>query len=165
MTSVSGNAPEPRLALMRGLPRSGKTTFAKTHLCAPIRSRAPYVRVSPDDIRLALHGQAFYGPAEPFVWATALVMARSLLIGGSRVVIDATNLTVESRRQWFTLAKDTGARIAVYDVDTPLETCVIRNTNAGEVPLDVIRRMATTAQPLSESEGNFFYSRIHGATS
>lgn len=53
---------KPTLVLMVGLPRSGKSTIARS-------GRVPIV--SPDAIRLALHGQPFIASAEPTVWATA----------------------------------------------------------------------------------------------
>src|SRR5688500_7348676 len=50
----------PELVVVCGLPRSGKTTYARTRN-EPI--------VSPDAIRLALHGERFNELSEPFVWA------------------------------------------------------------------------------------------------
>ncbi len=49
------------LAIMCGLPRSGKTILAKRLECEG------WVRVCPDDIRMALHGQAFVKEAESSV--------------------------------------------------------------------------------------------------
>src|SRR5260370_7295250 len=48
------------LILTVGLPMSGKTTWARS---------TGHPIVNPDSIRLAIHGQRFYGPCEPFVWA------------------------------------------------------------------------------------------------
>lgn len=138
-----------RLVIMRGLPRSGKTTYVKE----VILPNHHFVRVSPDDIRLALHGQAFYGPAEPSVWAHALLMTRALLLGGQCVVIDATNLTKASRKQWFSLALDFRLPLYVYDVETPYDICAARNTGEGSVPAHVLERMRDTAQPITSDEG------------
>lgn len=75
-----------------GLPRSGKTTWAKEQNM-PI--------VNPDSIRLALHGQRFQALAEPFVWAIAQTMVRSLFLAGhTHVIVDATNTTEKRREIW-----------------------------------------------------------------
>lgn len=75
-----------------GLPQSGKSTWAKAQ---------GYPIVNPDSIRLAIHGQPFIKEAEPFVWATAKYMVRSLFLAGHDVVIlDATNITRKRRDEW-----------------------------------------------------------------
>lgn len=81
-----------KLAIMCGLPRSGKTTRAKS------LERECWVRICPDNIRLELHGQPFVKEAESRVWAVARDRARSLLKGDHMVLIDATYLTRQSRR-------------------------------------------------------------------
>jgi len=78
-----------------GLPRSGKSTWAR-------QQRVPIV--NPDSIRLALHGQRFYPPAEPFVWAMADLMVRALFIAGhNKVILDATNTTKSRRDKWLSV--------------------------------------------------------------
>lgn len=75
-----------------GLPRSGKTTWAREQ-GLPI--------VNPDSIRLAIHGQPFIAQAEPFVWATAKAMVRALFLAGhDAVILDATNTTAKRRDDW-----------------------------------------------------------------
>ena len=75
-----------------GLPRSGKSTWAK-------QSGLPVV--CPDAIRLALHGEAFIDLAEPFVWAIAKTMVRALFEAGhDAVVLDACNATAKRRADW-----------------------------------------------------------------
>jgi predicted kinase len=80
------------LILTVGLPRTGKSTWAKA---------TGKVMVNPDSIRLALHGQQFAYLAEPFVWAIAKVMVRALFLAGhDEVILDATNITKDRRKQW-----------------------------------------------------------------
>ena len=75
-----------------GLPRSGKSTWAKT---------TGFPIVNPDAIRLALHGQAFIKEAEPMVWTIARYAARSLFHAGhSIVILDATNTIQRNRNEW-----------------------------------------------------------------
>lgn len=54
-----------KLAIMCGLPRSGKTTWAKR------LEREGWVRICPDDIRRELHGRPFVKEAESRVWEVA----------------------------------------------------------------------------------------------
>ena len=80
------------LILTVGLPRSGKTTWAMGQ---------GHPVVNPDSIRLALHGQPFYGDAEPYVWAIAKTMVQSLFLAGHEtVIVDATNTTRKRRDAW-----------------------------------------------------------------
>lgn len=76
-----------------GLPRSGKSTWAK---------KQGHPMVNPDSIRLALHGLRFEKLAEPFVWAIAQCMVRALFLAGhDTVIIDATNITKNRRAYWY----------------------------------------------------------------
>lgn len=136
-----------KLAIMCGLPRSGKTTRAKR------LEREGWDRVCPDEIRLALHGQPFVKEAEPRVWADAWDRARRLLKDDHKVLVDATNLTKKSRRSWRKLADEFGLILDIYLVETPLQVCLERNTGTGAVPEGVLRRMNEPYQRPTESEG------------
>lgn len=135
------------LAIMVGLPRSGKSTFCKQLMTAG------YVVVNPDRLRLALHGQAFATNAEPFVWATAEVMVRMLLMQGHNVVLDATNTHKQARSTWTRMAREFETRLDIFWVNTPIEVCLERNVGAGAVPEEVIRRMHRNFQSPSDDEG------------
>lgn len=118
-----------------GLPRSGKSTWAK---------RQSWPIVNPDSIRLAIHGQRFVGDAEPFVWATAKAMVRSLFLAGHQtVVLDATNTTKKRRVEWFDDRWATFFKV----IPTPKETCLERAAGDAEL-VPVIERMASQFEPL-----------------
>lgn len=120
-----------RLILTVGLPYSGKSTYA-------IKTGMPIV--SPDAIRLALHGRRFEPLAEPFVWASAKLMVRSLFLAGHDfVVVDACNNTPKRRNQWVSSKEwDTVAEVFYTDY----EVCKDRALkNADEEIIDVIERM------------------------
>ena len=140
-----------KLAIMCGLPRSGKTTLAKR------LERDGWVCVCPDDIRLALHGQPFVKEAESSVWAIVWTRAHTLLQGDHMVLIDATNLTKKSRSSWRKLAEEFGLDLDIYLVETPFEVCLERNTGTGAVPEDVLRRMNEIYQRPTESEGRIIF--------
>jgi predicted kinase len=119
------------LILTVGLPRSGKSTWARG---------TGFPVVNPDSIRLALHGQAFHGPAEPFVWAMAYMMADSLFRAGHEtVVVDATNVSAKRREEWTRRYPDHFLQI----FDTPPAVCMARANEIGRADLiPVIERMA-----------------------
>jgi predicted kinase len=119
---------QKRLILMVGLPRSGKTTYA-------LSTGAPVV--SPDAIRLALHGQPFVATAEPFIWATAKLMVASLFEAGhSVVVLDACNITAARRNEWLDLRWQLG----FVEMLTQASECY-RRAGKGSPLIDVIARM------------------------
>ncbi len=121
------------LILTVGLPRSGKSTWAKEQ-SLPI--------VNPDSIRLALHGHNFISEAEGFVWETAYLMAKSLFIAGhDSVIIDATNITERSRNTW--KYKFPNCEIIHKYFKTEKEICIERAKLGGkEYLIPVIERMS-----------------------
>lgn len=128
------------LILTIGLPRSGKSTWAKSQ-GHPI--------VNPDSIRLALHGKDFISSSEPFVWAIAYNMARSLFIAGHKtVIIDATNTTAKRRNEW--RWRFTDVRIECKIFNTPKEECIKRAKSCGREDLiAVIEQMNERWENLS----------------
>lgn len=77
---------------MVGLPRSGKSTWAK---------KSGYPIVNPDSIRLALHGEVFIKSFESQVWMMARRMVESLFLAGHDIVIlDATSISKADRDEW-----------------------------------------------------------------
>lgn len=129
------------LIALVGLPRSGKTTWARSQ---------SYPVVNPDSIRLALHGQRFSERAEPFVWATAKVMVRALFLAGHRtVILDATNTTRKRRDEW--RSKEWG--LFFKPIPTPAEECRARCVPGQDDDLlPVIERMAASFEPLTDDE-------------
>ena len=80
------------LIAMVGLPRSGKSTWAKA---------TDFPIVNRDAIRLAIHGERFLKPAEELVKTVALYMIRSLFLAGHvTVILDETNTTRTRRDFW-----------------------------------------------------------------
>jgi predicted kinase len=137
-----------RLAIMCGLPRSGKTTYARG------LHEAGWVRVCSNDVRRALHralhGRAHHPSAEPLVWANAELAVRALLLGGHSVV-DATNTTRRRRAPWVAIARDHDVPIEAFVIETPKVECPERNRDSTDpVPAEVIDRMAERWEPVTE---------------
>lgn len=118
------------LVMLVGLPRSGKSTWAKQQ-GIPI--------VNPDSIRLALHGSPFLEKAEPLVWVFTHYMIDSLFISGhDKIILDATNITRERRDQFYD--KDYFVTHKVMKV--PVDVCLERAREEAPILLPVIQKMA-----------------------
>lgn len=129
------------LIAMVGLPYSGKTTAAQ-------KLRFPIV--SPDAIRIALHGQRFVASAEPHVWAIARTMVGALHCAGhSQVVLDACNITRQRREDLHGWADE----ILFYQLETPASECLQRASEAQDVEiLPIIQDMAARQELLYGDE-------------
>ena len=137
------------LLLMVGFPRSGKTTAAK-ELGYPI--------VSPDAVRLALHGKTFLSDAEFMVWPLAVLMVKAMFHAGHHtVILDATNHTRKRREFW----RDAGDwHVEYHMVDTSAVVCIARAEaeEALESPpnhfslIPVIERMAEAWEDVTPEE-------------
>ena len=124
-----------RLILTIGLPRSGKTTWAKEQNC-PI--------VNPDSIRLALHGKRFIKESELMVWAIAKYMVGALFLAGhDKVVFDATNTTEKRREVWKSFCFDINADFNFVVINTKASVCIERAMAEKDYEIiPVIKRMA-----------------------
>lgn len=122
-----------------GLPRSGKTTWAKS-VGLPI--------INPDSIRLALHGERYISIAEPWVWAIAKTMVRSLFLAGHyTIILDATNTTRKRRDEW--QSDEWKTVFKVFDVSAA--ECIERAGN-DEIIKPVIMRMVKDFVDLCDDE-------------
>lgn len=128
-----------RLLITRGLPASGKTTFART-------LQPSVVRVNRDDLRRMLHGsRLFTQRAEGQVTVAQRAQVEALLRAGVDVIVDDTNLRSRTVRDWARLATRLGASFEVHDfTDVPLEECLRRDAARPEeerVGEEAIRRL------------------------
>lgn len=125
----------PVLLLTVGLPRSGKSTWA-------MNTGLPVV--CPDSVRLALHGQPFYAPAEPVVWAVVRLMVSALFKAGHRcIILDATNTTQHRRNEW----RSSEWRCGYVCFKTEKDVCIERARTLQQPDLiPIIERMAANLE-------------------
>ena len=98
---------------------------------------------------MGVNGQRFHGPAEPMVWAVAKMMVSLLFDQYQVVILDATNGTVERRKEWFSNRWQT----KVVEVRTSVETCIERAEMEGRDDLiSIINRMAVAWEWPTEEE-------------
>src|SRR3954464_9280241 len=98
----------PTLTITRGLPGSGKTTWA--------RQQPGAVRVNRDDLRRMLHGGMLgLGWAEVQVTVAQRAQIEALLRAGVNVISDDTNLSAKVVRDLAALARQSGADVVYRD--------------------------------------------------
>lgn len=135
------------LIMTCGLPRSGKSTWARKQGC-PI--------VSSDAIRLAKTGLRWFGPVEHEVWAVARTMVRALFLAGhNTVVLDSTCVT-RKQRDFFLPSQDVPWDRYVKVIDTPIHTCIQRAKESYPDLIEVIEFMSRTREPIKPEEGIIF---------
>lgn len=128
-----------RLLITRGLPASGKTTFAR-------KLQPDVVRVNRDDLRRMLHGRRLHTQhAEAQVTQAQRAAVEALLRARGSVIVDDTNLRAKTVREWAEMAARFTASFEVHDfTDVPVDECVRRDVDRPEderVGEDAIRRM------------------------
>jgi len=142
---------------MCGLPRSGKSTYAKA------LQEAGYVRLCPDDFRRAIHGRSYHAAAEQLVWAVVDAAARALLMSGHAVIVDATNTIRYRRAGWLRIAREIGVPAEAFVMATSAEECHKRNrASPRPVPSEVIDRMAAQWEPVQAGPEGLVIRTIDG---
>lgn len=127
-----------KLLFLRGLPASGKTTFAKEL----VRNDGNWVRVNKDDLRNMLNGGKWSSGRESLVVRLESRLVRHALKSGKNVVIDNTNFNLAHERRYREIAKQYNADFEIKEFDTPLEECIKRdNARPNGVGETVIRKM------------------------
>lgn len=129
------------LWLTRGLPASGKTTWAKGWVAEDPASRA---RINRDDFRAMMFDRPDYSwPQESAVTEASRTAVKALLAAGRDVVADDMNLRPKYVREWVRFARANGAEVQIAEfhvtVDESVERDSLRERVVGE---SAIRRMA-----------------------
>ncbi len=134
-----------KLVITRGLPASGKSTWARAWVLEDPKTR---VRVSRDDIRKML-GPYWVPTREKLVTAIEDAMIYNALLFGYDTIVDATNLKLNDRfsniRDQVAASNEISISMEIKDfTNVPLETCIERDkqrTGDDRVGETVIRGM------------------------
>jgi predicted kinase len=125
------------LVLTRGIPASGKSTWAKTWVLAG-KNR---VRINRDDIRMQLFNKEF-GVDELAVTAVEDAMVAAALKAGNSVVVDDCNIQRKYINRLAAIGHRYGAHVRVVQFDIRLDEALSRNAKRDRVvPENVIRDM------------------------
>lgn len=139
------------LYFLRGLPASGKSTWAKNKLAAlNVGGKTLAVRTNKDEIRKQLGG---IGESRVVRRETELVT--EALKAGLEIIIDNTHLNPQHERRYGLLAEKYGYRFELKSfMHVPLEECIRRDKKrTNSVGEAVIRRMH--AQYLTPKSGTY----------
>jgi predicted kinase len=107
--------------MCKGLPASGKTTWAKDS-----QSHPGILRVNKDDIR-ATFTEAWSNKQEDLVIETRDRLIVAGLKAGKTVISDDTNFAPKHERRLRQLAMEACAEFEVKEFNTPLEECIRRD--------------------------------------
>ena len=134
-----------KVLILRGLPASGKSTYAKNILA---ENPHAWKRLNKDELRAMLDNSVHSYPNEDFVRRVRDMMLMEALKDGKHVVIDDTNLSETAiariRQVVDNYTNQTGINVQIQfkDMDTTLEECLerdkIREKKVGD---DVIMKM------------------------
>ncbi len=107
------------LIMTKGLPASGKSTWARTQHAK---------RVNRDDLRNMIDNGKWSKSNEKFIIAVEMSIAIRYLQAGSDVIVDDTNLAPKNEVMWKELADANEAVFGVKDfTDVSLEECIKRD--------------------------------------
>ena len=120
----------PVLTICRGLPASGKTTWAKEQ----VSKNPKTIRVNRDDLRSMLKPGYQFGDnrIEDVVTDASQWAVRTALSKGLNVICDDTNLSERAMCGWKEIASTWKGKLVIKDfTDVPIETCIKRDAERG----------------------------------
>jgi predicted kinase len=130
---------KPSVLFLKGLPASGKSTFAKELVA---KEPDTWVRVNKDSLRTMLHEGKWSKGREKIVQQMQRAMAEDALKSGLSVVVDDTNLAPRHEATYRQLAEKYGAEFEVRFFDTSVDECIARDAKRHDhVGKDVILKM------------------------
>lgn len=128
-----------KIIVLRGLPGSGKSTWAKQYQA----EHPGTVRTNKDELRAMLHDSKHSKGRENFVLAVRDFIVDKALADGHDIIVDDTNLHEKHLDRMKEIAARRMATIEIKDfTDVPLETCIQRDlARPRSVGERVIRQM------------------------
>lgn len=135
----------PTITLLVGLPASGKSTYARN---------TTTTIVSSDALRVELYGDENDQCHNREVFQVLHARVQMALAHGEDVVVDATNLTMKSRRPLLDIARRYHAAAKTIIMATPFRTVIEWNERRERhVPLEALYACRARFQMPCESEG------------
>lgn len=116
---------QKELLVLKGLPASGKSGFAKS-------LGDGWKRVNKDDLRAMIDGGTWSKANEKLVMATEYGLVETYLAQGYNVVVDDTNFHPDHEAKYKAIAEKYNAKFTVKFFDVPLMECIARDAKRGE---------------------------------
>ena len=140
------------ILLLKGLPASGKTTFAKE------LSKKGWIRINKDNLREMLNNSVWSKENEKQILKVRDSLIRQYVSAGFNVVVDDTNLDIKHEIQIKNLAVELNADFEIKIFDTPLYDCIERDSKrekpvGKKVILDMYNRYLRKAPEKFELNG------------
>jgi predicted kinase len=142
----------PKITLLYGLPRSGKTTWVKDN-------KNNQVVISADSLRYLVYNQRFWADGEALMWSIRTMILKYLLSQKVDIVIDETNILSKSRESIIKLVRKVEGNpywvecIVMKDASNT-DLCIERAKSSGMDDLvPVITRMTGQLELPDKSEG------------
>jgi predicted kinase len=148
--SLPGPVTKPILVVLSGLPGTGKSYFA-----ARLAERQPFAILESDSLRRALFPRPGYTQQESTrLFEAVHRLTWRLLTKGISVILDATNVAEKHRQPLYAIARRTGARLVLVQVEAPIglvrQRLEARKAAGGGPDADwwVYLRMRRTFEPI-----------------
>jgi predicted kinase len=128
------------VVLTKGLPASGKSTWAKERIA---QGKGTIKRINRDTLRSMLDDGVFSESKEKYIRKAELALAKQFLEAGVTIIVDDCNLSPSAMSMWQDFARNMNVTPGIQDfTDVPLETCIERDRKRPNyVGEQVIRRM------------------------
>jgi len=136
----------PEFIMTKGLPASGKSTWAKKH----VNERQGWVRISNDELRTCFFNRVFSKQDTKHIENIRATMINYALEKKLNIVVDNTNLAPRHEEAYRNLCAEHGYRFQVKSfLDVPVEECIRRdklrpNPVRSGVILDMYNRFVNT---------------------
>lgn len=141
----------PRMVIMVGLSRTGKSTFVNQFVRDAARLGKAFVIVAGDDVRRAM-GVRYDSRVEDQVKAYMLMLANTVMQRRQHVIIDETNLTEVERKRWVDLAEASQYHWVIAEIEPLDEATHKRECKKHDYPWDVIEIQRKRYQPVTGAQ-------------
>lgn len=137
----------PTLTILVGLPRAGKTSYARQY-------KGQAIILSADRLRYLVYNQRFWSGGEDLMWSIHDIVLKLLLEQQVDIISDETNYTIQSRERIIKLAREYGYKITCVVIPTPLQVCIQRakEENYSRI-IPFIEHLSREYQPPAPEEG------------
>jgi predicted kinase len=144
-----------QMILMCGLPRSGKTTWAKDNRKSWVDdSRPDKFIISADALRQIVYNQRYWQDGETLMWSIHDIILKVALFQGIDIIIDECNISKKRRSPLIKIAKNYGYEVYCVYLTTSWVDCIDRANKDNDLEIiPIIERMSNNFEEPEYEEG------------